>query len=39
MLCGILKNENDKIIVNLGWIPENYIHKIENLENLELNNM
>lgn len=35
MLCGILEDSShDKIIVNLGWVPENYLEKIESLEGL-----
>ncbi|CAD8066747.1 unnamed protein product [Paramecium primaurelia] len=40
MLCGILRdNSNEAIIVNLGWVPENYLDQIESIEGIKLKDM
>ena len=40
MLCGVLRdNSNDAIVVNLGWIPENYLDKIESMDGIKLVDM
>lgn len=26
MLCGVLLNNDEGIIVNLGWVPEQYVN-------------
>lgn len=40
MLCGILKDSTDnKIVINLGWVPENYLSQIESVEGIKFNDL